>query len=160
MPRGGISHSTTGYPTHRQGSYGLATPVQKSMSVQKSSPTIPEIRFSASSPLNSPGRVVSPVQLDASSSNEKLSAGSPLTSTISNQPPVILQSNKARQQIQNDVQTAAALAALQNVKNQTVVILSYLISRSRKKEIPTLLPVLLDAKNKPSQNVKVSRIFY
>ena len=75
-----------------------------------------------SSPANSPVHPGSPLATDLSSS-EKQSLGSPIVAA-SNPPPVFMQSTQARRQIQNDAQSAAALVALQNVKNQVNVSIS------------------------------------
>ena len=63
------------------------------------------------------------MQIDFSSA-EKRSTVSPVIA-VSNPPPVFMQSTQARQKIQNDAQSAAALVALQNVKNQVNVIKTY-----------------------------------
>lgn len=111
------------YATYRPSSkpiYGAGSPILKPYPMQGSPPLSGRSRL-GSSPANSPGHPGSPMQTDLSSFAEKNSAGSPVL-TGSNQPPVFMQTTQARQQIQIDTQSAAALVALQNVKNQSTVI--------------------------------------
>jgi hypothetical protein len=105
------------YASYRQASksmYGASSPILKTY---QGSPPLSGRSNSrlGSSPANSPG---SPMQTDLSSSADKHSAGSV---TGSNPPPVYMQTTQAIQQIQIDAQSAAAIVALQNVKNQASV---------------------------------------
>lgn len=116
------------YSAYRQASksgYGAGSPILKPYPMQ-GSPQLgsrPNSRL-ASSPANSPGGPGSPMHADLSSSIEKQSSGSPIIIN-SNPPPIFMQTTEVRQQIQNDAQSAAALVALQNVKNQAIVRISY-----------------------------------